>query len=205
MATLRRFVESFEQRWSPECGSRSAEDGEWGVLKIDCVNGGTFVADENKALPPTRARRPELEVKSGDVLMSRASGSPKPVGSVAHVFNPPARLMLSDKISSIKLLEDVAHGPFALLMDAAPLRRQIEQAIGGAEGLANNLPHPSIKGFWSYIPPMQEEQEITKFSALETSELNALGAEAERDVTILKERRSALTAAVTGQIDVCRA
>ncbi|MGN6512326.1 MAG: restriction endonuclease subunit S [Lysobacteraceae bacterium] len=203
VSMLRRFVDGFEQGWSPECDSRPVEDGEWGVLKAGCVNGGTFAADESKALPSTLAPRPELEVRSGDVLMSRASGSPKLIGSVAYVRNPPPRLMLSDKIFRIRLADGVVPEFFALQMGAAPLRNQIEQAIGGAEGLANNLPQARIKEFWLVMPSKSEQQAIVDFLHAEMASLRRLVDTGERGIELLKERRSALVAAaVTGQIDV---
>jgi type I restriction enzyme S subunit len=92
---LRRFIDRFEQGWSPECESRPAAPEEWGVLKAGCVNGGEFDANENKALPESLVPREELELQSGDVLMSRASGSPRLIGSVACVTDAPPHLMLS--------------------------------------------------------------------------------------------------------------
>lgn len=52
-------------------------------------------------------------------------------------------------------------------------------------------------------PPLKEQFAIVEFLALECSRLDLLRAQAERAITLLKERRSALiAAAVTGQIDV---
>lgn len=203
VAMLRRFVVSFEQGWSPECESRPAENGEWGVLKAGCVNGGDFSAVENKALPPSLVARPELEVKSGDVLISRASGSPKLIGSVAYVKCPPSRLMLSDKIFRLRLATGVDPEFFALLMRSLTLRQQIEQAIGGATGLANNLPQASIKEFWLAVPSNREQREIVGVVFAELERLCQLAEAAMAGIELLKERRSALiAAAVTGQIDV---
>ena len=53
------------------------------------------------------------------------------------------------------------------------------------------------------LPPLLEQQEISAFLANESPKFEALSVEAERAITLLKERRSALiAAAVTGQIDV---
>lgn len=200
---LRRLIDQFEQGWSPECEARPADPGEWGVLKAGCVNGGEFDVQENKTLPLSLVPREELELKSGDVLMSRASGSPKLIGSVACVMNPPSHLMLSDKIFRIRLSADVDPRFFAVAMGSTPLRQQIEQAIGGAEGLANNLPQGSIKGFWMPLPPVEEQQTVVEFLACERTKLDGLADAAEHAVALLKERRSALiSAAVTGKIDV---
>ncbi|MBS7455710.1 restriction endonuclease subunit S [Coralloluteibacterium stylophorae] len=203
VAMLRRFVAIFEQGWSPECESRVPEEGEWGVLKAGCVNGGVFDAAQSKALPSSQQPRPELEVESGDVLMSRASGSPKLIGSVAYIVDTPSKLMLSDKIFRLRLSADVDPEFFSLLMRSQPLRQQIEQAIGGAEGLANNLPQSSIKDFWLCVPPKSEQRAIVESTHTETASLRLLAEAEQRFVDLLKERRSALiSAAVTGQIDV---
>ncbi|WP_172969703.1 restriction endonuclease subunit S [Rhodanobacter sp. T12-5] len=203
---LRRLIDRFEQGWSPECEARPTDPGEWGVLKAGCVNGGEFDAQENKTLPLSLVPREELELKSGDVLMSRASGSPKLIGSVACVMNPPSHLMLSDKIFRIRLSADVDPRFFAVAMGSTPLRQQIEQAIGGAEGLANNLPQASIKDFWMSLPPVEEQLTIVDFLVCERAKLDDLAWTAERAIALLKERRSALiAAAVTGKIDVRQA
>ncbi len=200
---LRRSIATFEQGWSPDCEARPAEDMEWGVLKAGCVNGGVFVESENKALPQALTPRPELGIKVGDLLMSRASGSPKLIGSVAVVENLSSRLMLSDKIFRLNVTSDVEPRYLAMVMGSSPLRQQIEQSIGGAEGLASNLPQSRIKEFWLAVPPNAEQLEILRFVDTEGYRLSALAAEAKRATALLLERRSALiAAAVTGQIDV---
>ena len=53
------------------------------------------------------------------------------------------------------------------------------------------------------LPPIEEQQNIAAFLDRETAKLDALTAEAQRGIELLKERRSALiSAAVTGKIDV---
>ncbi|MBU9256980.1 restriction endonuclease subunit S [Burkholderia multivorans] len=203
VCTLRRVVLKIEQGWSPECDNRPADDGEWGVLKTGCVNGGVFNAAENKALPDALEPAPALEIRDGDLLMSRASGSPKLVGSAAYITNPPPRLILSDKIFRLHLRDWVVPRFLAATFTSAVLRSQIEKSISGAEGLANNLPQSNLKGFWIVVPPRKEQEEIVAFVDTETAKLDALKTDAERAIDLLKERRKALiSAAVTGKIDV---
>ena len=53
------------------------------------------------------------------------------------------------------------------------------------------------------VPPQTEQTAIATFLDRETAKIDALVAEAQRAITVLQERRSALiSAAVTGQIDV---
>ena len=203
VCALRRVIAAIEQGWSPECYAREAEEQEWGVLKAGCLNGGNFRPSENKALPPELPPEEAYEVRVGDVLMSRASGSPELVGSTALVKATRERLMLSDKIFRLKLKEFVNAAFFVAALNSRPLRIQIENALSGGNGMANNLPQSSLLTFAMAVPPLAEQATITVFLEQETAKLDTLSAEARSAITLLQERRTALiSAAVTGQIDV---
>jgi len=200
---IRRLLSGITQGWSPECLGRPADGQEWGVLKAGCVNGGIFNPEENKSLPATLEPRPEYEVQPGDILMSRASGSPALVGACAFVNKTRPRLLMSDKIYRIRLLPDCDPEWFSILMSAGMMRAQIVSAISGAEGLANNLPQSSLKGFQCAVPPQDEQLELVQYVKIVIERLAALISEAEGAITLLQERRAALiSAAVTGKIDV---
>lgn len=203
VCAMRRVLDQVEQGWSPECHNREAEEEEWGVLKAGCVNRGRYNIHENKALPPDLEPIQAYEVRPGDLLMSRASGSPQLVGSVAYVRETRPRLMLSDKIFRLKLSSAVQSEFVAWLYNSVLLRTQIEQAISGADGLANNLPQASMKSFLITVPPLNEQTAIATFLDAETAKLDTLTTKATRAIELLKERRSALiSAAVTGKSDV---
>lgn len=200
---LRRVIAAIEQGWSPECYAREAEDQEWGVLKAGCLNGGVFRPSENKALPPELSPEVAYEVRVGDVLMSRASGSPELVGSTALVQATRERIMLSDKIFRLKLNESIDAAFFVAALNSRPLRVQIENALSGGNGMANNLPQSSLLTFVMAVPPRAEQAMITVLLEQETAKLDALITKARTAITLLQERRTALiSAAVTGQIDV---
>jgi type I restriction enzyme S subunit len=203
VASVRRVVRRIEQGWSPDCFSRPAEFDEWGVMKSGCVNRGIFVEQENKALPETLDPVSEYEIHAGDVLMSRASGSPELVGSTAYIDATRPRLMLSDKIFRIHPRPNIDCKFFVAVFNSRVMRSQIERSISGAEGLANNLPQSAMKGFFIVVPPTDEQHSIVSFLANETAKLDTLTTEAQCAIDLLLERRTALiSAAVTGQIDV---
>lgn len=199
---LRRVISAIEQGWSPECYAREAEEQEWGVLKTGCVNGGTFRPAENKALPPELSPVTSYEVRVGDVLMSRASGSPELVGSTALVTSTRGCLMLSDKIFRLQLNEAVNAPFFVAALNSRALRIQIENALSGGNGMANNLPQSSLLTFQMAVPPLSEQTGIAAFLDQEIAKIEALINEGALSSELLKERRTALiSAAVTGQID----
>lgn len=200
---LRFAIAKFEQGWSPDCFAYAATKGEWGVLKAGCVNRGIFDPLENKALPPSLDPRLDIEVHDGDILMSRASGSPDLIGSVARATATEARLMLSDKTFRIKLDPMCDPDFFAMAMGSGPMREQIKLSISGAEGLANNLAQASIKDFFLALPSLDEQRAIWESIMADCNRTDLVLRKTEASLALLKERRAALiTAAVTGQIDV---
>ncbi|MGR5426502.1 restriction endonuclease subunit S [Vibrio harveyi] len=200
---LKRLIDSIEQGWSPECLATPAKNERWGVLKSGAVNGGVYSQDENKELPETLSPRPEIEVKVGDLIMSRASGSRELIGSAAYVYATRERLMLSDKLFRLHCKEDVDAEFVAIALGSFPLRRQIELAIGGAEGLANNLSQANIKKLLIPKPPKTEQEAITSHIKSVSSKIEDLIIETNNSIALLKERKTSLiSAAVTGKIDV---
>jgi type I restriction enzyme S subunit len=200
---VRRAIRRIEQGWSPECMGRPAENLEWEVMKSGCVNHGVCNADENKALPEQLAPAIQYEIKAGDVLVSRASGSPELVGSMAFVHSVRSQLMVSDKTFRIQFATMIEPRYFVAVFNSRMMRKQIEQSISGADGLANNLPQATMKRFSITVPPSREQSEIVAFLDAATTKLDALTDEAERAIELLQERRTALiSAAVTGKIDV---
>ncbi|PPD28238.1 MAG: hypothetical protein CTY19_18730 [Methylomonas sp.] len=200
---LKRLVGFIEQGWSPECHSNTARDGYWGVLKSGAVNGGVYQETENKELPETQTPRPEIEVKQGDLIMSRASGSRELIGSAAYVYETRPRLMLSDKLFRLKCMKDVDPEFLSIALGSYPLRRQIELAIGGAEGLANNLSQANIKKLLLTRPPYDEQKLIVESLKVSLERYQNIISETQQSVELLKEHRTALiSAAVTGKIDV---
>ena len=201
--TLRRLILEMEQGKSPECESQPADNNEWGVLKTSCVNHGSYRPNENKKLPENIEPHIKYEVKKGDLLMSRASGSPSLIGSVALVENDAPMKLLSDKIFRIKTESEVSNNYFFWLMQSDAMREQIVQSISGAEGMANNITKSAIVDFAAVLPPMKEQNEIAVKIKIETGRFSKLIEKASEQLLLLTERKSSLiSAAVTGKIDV---
>lgn len=200
---LRHLLCHLEQGKSPECEARMAEGEEWGVLKTGCVNGGVYRATEHKALPVHIAPHKAYEVRAGDLLMSRASGSRDLIGAVAYIDKTPPRLLLSDKVFRLILVSGVHPQYLSLLMGSKSVRSQIELAINGAEGLANNITKESIKSFLVACPDYEEQLQIHKYLSEQLNQFDSLEAKLTEALVLLQERRTALiSAAVTGKIDL---
>ena len=201
---VRHIVHHIEQGWSPECENREAVGDEWGVLKAGCVNRGAFLETEHKTLPSTLRPIQALEIKKGDLLMSRASGSRDLVGSVAVVPECREQLLLCDKIFRLHTESSPGHREFiGYAMNTRMVRWQIESVLSGGSGLANNISQEAVKDLVLVQPPESERQKIACGLDRETAKIDALVAKIRQAINHLKELRTALiSAAVTGKIDV---
>jgi len=200
---LKTLLQRIDQGVSPQAEATLAGQEEWGVLKAGCVNHGVFRDTEHKRLPDGFSFDQSLAVARGDVLVSRASGSPKLVGSVAKIDRLRYQLILSDKTFRL-VFKDRRLIDFTVATMQSPIfRLQIEQAISGAEGLANNLPISSLRAFRLPVPPIEEAEQIAAYLTDEMSSATRAGAHAEREICLLQEYRTRLVAdVVTGQLDV---
>lgn len=202
---LKFIVRRIEQGWSPQTETRPAEDSEWGVLKAGACNGGEFREDEQKALPSAIKPDLSLEVREGDILMSRGSGSADLVGSVALVGAVRPRLMLSDLLYRLSVDDpsETSAQWLVMALGSAPLRRQIRLSLRGAEGLTRKITTTDIKELVLPVPPRIEQDEIVAHVLAEFERQDALNDHTAREIELLKELRAAtLTDAVLGRFDV---
>lgn len=203
---LRTLVRGIDQGVSPLAVGFLAEGDSWGVLKSGCVNRGIFRETEHKRLAPDFAIDPAIAVAVGDVLISRACGSPSLVGSVGRVKSLRYRLILSDKTFRATFQSSVDPDFMVCAMNCHYYRHQVEQAISGAEGMANNLPLSSLKDFRFAVPPTVEASDIAKRIDSETSAIDRRVEHLEAEIQLLREYRTRLVAdVVTGELDVRQA
>ena len=201
---LKSLVKWIDQGVSPRAENYVAASGSWGVLKAGCVNRGEFRDSEHKRLPSDFVFDPALTVRIGDVLVSRASGSARFVGSVGRVSALKYRLILSDKTFRPVFTDEADPDFMVLAMNGPYYRQQVGRAISGAEGLANNLPLSSLRAFRFAIPAIDEQREVVRYvTTLWDDKLGRALERAKREAALVREYRARLIAdVVTGKLDV---
>ena len=201
---IKYYTHVFEQGWSPQCDSRPAEDDEYGVLKVGCVNYGEFRAEENKALPIELEPQRQYSLKKGDLLISRAN-TKELVGSAAVVERDYNNLILCDKLYRLRFDEAVNPQLVAYFLSLFVVRQQIEIEATGASHSMQNIGQSTIKEMPVVIPPIEEANELVSTIKEQMTVFEALESKAVKGIKLLQERRTALiSAAVTGKIDVRR-
>lgn len=204
---IKNVVASLEQGWSPQCESYPVDGpDEWGVLKVGCVNSGSFNPGENKHLPSELEPVPELGIRKGDLLISRANTRDL-VGSAAAACADYPNLMLCDKLYRLRLRSGLCTPRFlADYLGIRMVRGQIELDATGASDSMQNIGQSTILELAVPLPPLPEQRAIADYLDRETGKLDRLTERITTVIERLREYRAALiTAAVTGKIDVRKA
>lgn len=163
IARLGDLVADLENGWSPKCHDHPAREGKWGVLKLGAVSFGTFDATENKELPASLKPRPEYEVKTGDVLISRANVV-RYVGACAYVESTPPHLMLCDKIFRVRFRPDGPLDPrfLAEAMKLKSVREHIEARLTGTSPTMKNISKPALLDIRFPLPDVGTQHRLVR-------------------------------------------
>lgn len=199
---LKYLINILEQGWSPQCEARLAEENEYGVLKVGCVNSGEFNPFEHKALPSNLQPQKQYLIKKNDLLISRAN-TKELVGSSAVVEKDYNNLILCDKLYRLKFGTLVNPHFISEFIRTPIVRKQIELSASGASHSMQNIGQDTIKELFVALPPKSETQQLIAFIKNKINVFNSLIGLSQKQVSLLQERRTALiSAAVTGKIDV---
>ncbi|WP_157696433.1 restriction endonuclease subunit S [Bacillus velezensis] len=70
---ISELTSELNQGWSPKCENYPSEDyKKWGVIKTTAIQHMEFIEEENKQLPDSLEPREKHELKTGDILITRA-------------------------------------------------------------------------------------------------------------------------------------
>lgn len=180
-------IADLENGWSPQCLDRPAKADEWAVLKLGAVSFGIFDEGQNKAIPNTLSGIPELEIKPGDFLISRANIT-RLVGACALVRKTRPGLMLCDKIFRALWREPTPIEPQYLeeILRIPQLRQQIEGAVTGTSATMKNITKPSLLALRLPLPPLPVQQAMMKRVEAGRAEIAALKADAQARADVAK-------------------
>jgi len=172
-------IADLENGWSPKCLDRPAEAGEWGVLKVSAASSGEYLERENKALPPKSKPRPRLEVKNGDILITRASGVARLVGRASQVGTTREKLMICDKIFRVVEPNEtqIISEFITNVLGIHHVRGQIEREFSTESGMMKNVSKPVLLSLTFPLPPVPKQQKMV--NALTDARTKATGLRAD--------------------------
>lgn len=154
------LLTTIEAGKSPSCPDMPAPSGRWGVLKVSAVHPDGFRPDQNKIIENIHFVNPEYEVRSGDLLITRAN-TPELVGMVCLVSSPQPKLMLCDKTLRMQVNSEIASKQYLFLCLQQPhVRTQIQSSATGTSMSMKNISQKAIRNLLVSTPPLREQISI---------------------------------------------
>jgi type I restriction enzyme S subunit len=128
--------------------------GPFKIMKVSAVTSGVFRPEEAKPAPNDHLPAPEHHVREGDFLFSRANTSDL-VGAVAIARNPPAGLLLPDKIWRIEWDRSQIEPEYAYsLLRSTELRRTFAIIASGTSDSMKNISQTKFLRIRVPVPPL---------------------------------------------------
>jgi type I restriction enzyme S subunit len=193
---------TLHQGWSPQCELvPSQTHSEWGVLKTTAIQPARFMPEHNKRLPPHLAPRPQIEVRTGDILITCA-GPRARCGISCLIRNTRPRLMMSGKMYRFRLPEQHVSARYVeYYLQSAEATLAIDRMKTGGSDSGLNLTHDRFRQLVVPLAPRPEQERIVAAIEEEFSRLDAGMMALERIRKNLKRMRMAVLEAAVAAGD----
>lgn len=168
------------------------------INPVNMVNQAIIPSEEITVTQEVLDRLPHQRLRAGDVIFSRRGE----LGRCALVTEAEEGWLCGTGSMILRLHHADYHaGYLSRFLSLNVMRQYFESFSVGA--IMDSLSSATLLAMPMLVPPVGEQATISTFIDTETARFDSLVAEAQRAITLLRERRTALiSAAVTGQIDV---
>ena len=192
---IKHVIERMESGVSVNSDAVPASSDELGVLKTSCVYGDQFVPTENKRVLDDELDRVTCHVKADQLIVSRMN-TPELVGSCGYVAQDYPNLYLPDRLWQTIFNKSCECVPkFAwYYLTSRPAKSAISSLAAGTSGSMQNIAQDAFMGISFPLPPLEEQQAITRFLDAKTAQIDTLVAKKRQLIDKLREKRGALIA-----------
>ena len=161
VAQLGELVFSIDSGHSPKCHDRPRGDEEWGVLRLGAVSRCEYDEGEHKTLPRDLAADSSIEVRSGDLLISRKNTSVL-VGASAYVWATAGRVLLPDLIFRLRLPDATQVHPIYLwkMLTSNAKRRALTRLATGSAGSMPNISKERLRTLPIEVPACELQEKF---------------------------------------------
>lgn len=200
--TLGELVISIGQGWSPKCEREPATDNDqWAVMKTTAIQPLEFDGTHNKTLPAGLMPRVNLELKSGDLLVTRA-GPRNRVGITCLVRITRPKLILCDKAYRIRCDEERIDPSFLnVVLNTPHMVQRIDELKTGISDSGLNLTQDRFFTLEIPLPTIEKQRTIVERINAQVALIQ--GQEQSIDFSLKQsaaQRQNILRAAFSGQL-----
>ena len=129
------------------------------VLKLSAVTYGVYQPNENKAVLDESQYNPKIEVRTGDLLMTRKN-TLELVGACAYVHETTPRLMLPDIVFRLDVKECYDKQFLWALLSHPDQRQRIQRIAGGTNTSMVNISKERLCNLPMVVPPLALQREF---------------------------------------------
>jgi type I restriction enzyme, S subunit len=153
---LGSLLDGIQTGWSPNALSAPARRDSWGVLKLSAISSGRYIDSENKELPHNLDPDATLEVRGGDVLLSRKNTRDL-VGACVYVWETRTKLIFPDLVFRLMLKPEAPISAKYLwaLLSSPSFSPRVRRLADGAAGSMPNIPIHRLERLRIPIPDSQ--------------------------------------------------
>jgi type I restriction enzyme S subunit len=153
VAKLGELLSSIDSGHSPKCSDRHRGVDEWGVLRLGAVSRCEYDEHQHKTLPRDIVPDSSIEVKSGDLLLSRKNTA-ELVGASAYVWATGGRVLLPDLIFRLQLVEAAPVNAIYLwkLLTTDAKRSALTRLATGSAGSMPNISKERLRTLPVEVP-----------------------------------------------------
>lgn len=147
--------------WSPNCPDETCAHSEWAILKTTAVTWEKYDEKEHKRLPESEIHDEKIEVKAGEILITR-KGPRERAGVVAYVKKTRPRLMPPDTVFKLSLDEKSLLNPYfaSLFLSSDFVQSDWDSKKVGLAESQVNISIPIVKNTFVAIPSKKEQAQI---------------------------------------------
>ncbi len=193
---ITNFITSGPRGWSDYL----SENGEDIFLQSGDLNYklGLELAGAKKVSPPSNAEGVRTKLENGDVVVCITGAN---TGRVAITPELDGTVYINQHLSLIRPIKSLMDSDYlGLVLSSGSVKSYFSVT---QYGLKEGLSLSNVGEAPTCRPPLKEQKEIVKYAMNSSDKYDALESCAEKQVALLRERRTALiSAAVTGKIDV---
>ena len=158
--TLGNIIWFIDAGKSPNCEKRSVMDTQWGVITTTAVQLGRFDDEQNKVLPTNYVVNKSMQVKKGDILITRAGPTTR-TGIACLIKLVRYNLILSDKTLRINMTDDFVDKDYiVMLLNSPEIRKIIVGLMSGMDRQQVNISQDKYKTLPIPLPPLAEQKRI---------------------------------------------
>ncbi len=157
---LGNFVTSYEAGKSFKCTDRPVVNNEWGIIKTSAVTSAKFIENENKFYKEKEPDDISKQIKSGDLIFCRASGSKELAGKCCLVSEITKKLMLSDKTPRIDLSHQIEKQYVFIQNETNQSKDYYQNLNTGKSTSMNNITKSQLLEKIFTLPPLPEQKAI---------------------------------------------